>query len=299
MWVLSRSLSNSVCLQQKVRVAMAFIASAFVVTMVFAQSHGAPSALAAFPDTAEFMSQVAEHQKVVEAALRQYTFTEKTTDYVLDKDGHVRNQHTDTYYVTPTSYEIFTLHVSHDGKPVSQGNTEGQIKKMEQRMKEDERKAQRNETIHPQGQMILADIITRSNFTPIRRVQINGLETIAYSFEPRDTSRSQGNLVERISGDLKGTMWVNPDEKEVVRVEFASVSSLSFGLLGTVKGFQGVTERQKVHGDLWCPTRQEYVANGRELFKGFRIRQVSEYSDYLKATTDVVEQARKALPSVQ
>jgi hypothetical protein len=245
------------------------------------------------------MRQVAEHQRLVEAALRQYTFTEKTTDYLLDKDGHVRKQHTDTYYVTPTSYEFFTLHVSHDGKPVSQDDTEGQIKKMQQRMKEDERKAQRNETIHPQGQMILADIITRSNFTPLRREQINGLETIVYSFEPTATSRPQGNLVEKISGDLKGTMWINPDEKEVVQLEFASVSSLSFGLLGTVKGFHGVTEQQKVDGDLWCPTRQEYFANGRELFKGLRIRQVSEYSDYLKATTDVVQQARTALPSSQ
>jgi hypothetical protein len=299
MWVSRRSLSNSVCPRQRVRAPMVFIASAFVATMVFAQDHGTPSPLAAFPDTGEFMRQVVEHQKMIEAALRQYTFTEKTTDYVLDKDGHVRKQHTDTYYVTPTSYEFFTLHVSHDGKPVSQGDTEGQIKKMEQRMKEDERKAQRNETIHPQGQMILADIITRSNFTPIRREQINGLETIVYSFEPRATPPSQGNLVERISGDLKGTMWVNPDEKEVVRVEFASVSSLSFGLLGTVKGFQGVTERQKVQGDLWCPSRQEYFANGRELFKGLRIRQVSEYSDYLKATTDVIQQARTALPSAQ
>jgi hypothetical protein len=299
MWVLSRIFDHSVCLQQKVRAAMIFIASAFLAGMVFAQNHDTTSAPAAFPNTDDFMRQVAEHQKLVESVLRQYTFTEKTTDYLLDKEGNVRKQHTDTYYVTPTSYEFFTLHVSHDGKPVSQGDTEGQIKKMEQRMKEDERKAQRNETIHPQGQMILADIITRSNFTPIRREQMNGLETIAYSFEPRATSRSQGNLVERISGDLKGTMWVNPDEKAVVRVEFASVSSLSFGLLGTVKGFHGVTERQKMLGDLWCPTRQEYFANGRELFKGLRIRQVSEYSDYLKATTDVVQQARTALPSSQ
>jgi hypothetical protein len=128
---------------------------------------------------------------------------------------------------------------------------------------------------------------------------LNGLETIVYSFEPTATSRPQGNLVEKISGDLKGTMWINPDEKEVVQIEFASVSSLSFGLLGNVKGFHGVTEQQKVHGDLWCPTRQEYLANGREFFKGFRIREVSEYSDYLKAITDVIEQARTALSSTQ
>ena len=94
-------------------------------------------------------------------------------------------------------------------------------------------------------------------------------------------------------------MWIDPDNKEVVRIEFSSVSSLSFGLFGNVKGFHGVTELHSVNGDLWCPTRQEYFANGRELFSGLRIRQVSEYSDYVKATTDAVQQARAALPAGQ
>jgi len=85
-------------------------------------------------------------------------------------------------------------------------------------------------------------------------------------------------------------MWISPDEKEVVRIEFASVSSLGMGLLGKVKGFQGFTEQQKFHGGIWMPTRQEYVANGRQLLTGFRIREVDEYSDYLKATTDVFQQ---------
>jgi hypothetical protein len=32
------------------------------------------------------------------------------------------------------------------------------------------------------------------------------------------------------------------------------------------------------------------VAQGREIVQGFRIRQVSEFTDYLKATTDVLQQ---------
>ena len=287
---------NSSNLQDAIT-AVAFVASAIFATMLWAQNHDAPSAVVAFPDTAAFLAQVAEHQKKVEALLCQYTFTDKTTDYVLDKDGHVRSQHTDTYYVTPTMYEFFDLHISHDGKPVSQENLERQMKKIEQRMKEDERKAQRNETIHPKDQMVLADIITRSDFTPIRWEQADGLKTIVYSFESKAANRSKGDLAERITGDLKGTMWISPDEKQVVRMEFASVSPLTLGLLGTVKGFQGVAEQQEVHGEFWGPTRQEYVANGRELLKGFRIRAVSEFSDYLKATTDVFQQVHSGSAS--
>lgn len=157
-------------------------------------------------------------------------------------------------------------------------------------MKDDERKARRSESIHPKNQMILSDIIEHSTFTPLRWEQRDGVSTVVYSFAPKSTRRLRGNLTEKISQDLKGRMWISPDENEIVRIEFSSVSSLSLGLLGNVKGFHGFTEQRKFHGEIWMPISQEYVAEGRELFKGFRIREVDEFSDYLKATTDVFQQ---------
>jgi hypothetical protein len=142
--------------------------------------------------------------------------------------------------------------------------------------------------------MLLADIITRSNF-PLGANRC--IKDSCLLLAPKAVTRSQGTLTERVAGDLKGTMWVSPDEKEVVRVDFASVSSLTLGVLGNVKGFQGSTEQQKLNGDLWLPSRQVYIANGRELVSGFRIKQVSEYGDYLKATTDVFQQVHSATAS--
>ena len=249
------------------------------------QPTGAP-----FPDTAELIAQVVQDQKKVESLLSQYTFTDKVTVYALDKNGKVRKQHTDIYYISPTAHEFFSLHISHDGKAISQRNLEEQEKKIEKQMREDEREAQRNEAIHPKDQILFADIIARSKFTPLGWEEINGLRTIVYDFQPKSASRPTGSLADKIAGDLKGKMWISPEEKEVVRIEFASLSSLGRGLLGNVKDFQGFTEQRKFHGELWMPSRQEYVANGRQLVTGFRIREVDEYSDYLKATTDVFQQ---------
>jgi len=261
-----------------------------VTSMLAAQDPTLPPTVAPFPDTAELIAQVMQDQKKVESLLSQYTFTDKITVYALDKNGNVRNQHTDTYYISPTAFESFSLHINHDGKAVSQHNLEEQEKKIEKQMKEDERKAQRNEAIHPKDQILFADIIARSSFTPLQWQEINGLRTVVYDFQPKSTARPKGSLADKIAGDLKGKMWISPDEREVVRIEFASVSSFGMRLLGNVKGFQGFTEQRKFHGELWMPSRQEYVANGRQLVAGFRIREVDEYSDYLKATTDVFQQ---------
>ena len=272
--------------------ALALGASMVFATMSGAQKPTPEPTGAPFPETAALVAQVMQDQKKVESLLSQYTYTDKVTVYALDKNGKVRKQHTDTYYISPTQYEFFSLHISHDGMNVSERNLEEQEKRIEKRMQEDERRAQRNESIHPQGQILFADIIARSDFTPLRWQEIDGLRTIVYEFQPRSTARPKGNLTERIAGDLKGKMWISPEEKEVVRIEFASVSSLGVGLLGKVQGFQGVTEQQKFHGELWMPSRQEYVANGREFVTGFRIREVDEFSDYLKATTDIFQQVR-------
>ena len=243
-----------------------------------------------FPDTDTLISRVVSHQKDVEALLTQYTFTDKTTLYTLDKAGAVRSQHTDTYYITPTPYEVFTLHVSHDGKPLSQQNLEHQEKEIERKLKADERKAQKNPNLRPKDTLLFADIILKSRFEPLKWEDVDGNPEIVYSFMQKSQPLRNGTSVDKIASDMKGKMWINPAAGEVVRMEFTSVSPLGLNFLVSVKSFQGVVDQRKVNGEVWLPSRQDFVAQGRQLVAGFRIRQVSEFSDYLKATTDVFQQ---------
>lgn len=243
-----------------------------------------------FPDTDTLIARVATHQKEVEAVIKQYTFTDKTTIYMLDKNGAVHSQHTDTYYVTPTPYEVFTLHISHDGKPLSQQNLEHQEKEIEHKLKAYESKAQKNPDARPKDTLMFGDIILKSKFEPLRWDEVDGNPAIVYSFEPKAQPLRHGTADDKIASDMKGQMWINPDAGEVVRMEFTSVSSLGLNFLLSVKSFQGVFDQRKVNNQVWLPSRQDFVAQGRQFVSGFRMRQVSEFSDYLKATTDVFQQ---------
>jgi hypothetical protein len=265
------------------------------ITLVFsiiavAQDAAPQPAHPSFPDTDALISRVSSHQKDVENLIKQYTFTDKTTVYTLDKTGAVRKQHTDTYYITPTPYEVFTLHISHDGKPLSQQNLEHQEKEIERKLKAYERKAQKNPDAKPKDALLFADIILKSKFEPLRWEDVDGTSAIIYSFTPKEQPIRHGSEDDKIASDMKGKMWINPDAAEVVRMEFASVSPLGLNFLVSVKSFQGVVDQRKVNGEVWLPSRQDFVAQGRQLVAGFRIRQVSEFSDYLKATTDVFQQ---------
>jgi hypothetical protein len=243
-----------------------------------------------FPDTDTLIARAATHQKEVETLITQYTFTDKTTVYMLDKKGAVHSQHTDTYYVTPTPYEIFTLHINHDGKPVSQQNLEHQQKEIEHKLQNYERKAQKNPDARPKDTLMFGDIILKSKFEPLRWENVDGSPAIVYSFAPKAQPLRHGTADDKIASDLQGKMWINPEAAEIVRMEFTSVSSLGLGMLVSVKSFQGVLDQRKVNGEVWLPSRQDFVAQGRQLVAGFRMRQVSEFTDYLKATTDVFQQ---------
>ena len=257
----------------------------------YTQNQPAQEVQKSFPDTDPFINRVAQHQKVLESLLSQYTYTDRITTYTLDKKRQVRSQHADTYYITPTPYEFFTLHVSHDGKPVSQSDLQKQEKEIEHKIRH-KQKAQKPGEVHPKNDILFSDVILKSRFTPLRWDDIHGKRMIVYAFEPKSPPQRQGNLAGKVAGDMKGTMWISPDDAEIARMEFTSVSSLSLGLgfLGSVKGFEGFIEQQKVHDEIWLPSHQEFVAQGRQLVAGFRIRQVDEFSDYLKASTDVFQQ---------
>jgi hypothetical protein len=243
-----------------------------------------------FPDTDDLISRVASHQKDVESLIKQYTFTDKQTVYALDKKGAVHSQHTDTYYITPTPYEVFTLHISHDGKSVSQQSLEHQQKEIEHKLQAYEHKAQKNPDAKPKDTLPFADIILKSKFEPLRWDDVGGTHAIVYSFEPKAQPLRHGTADDKIASDMRGKMWINPDAAEVMRMEFASVSPLGLNFLVSVKSFQGVVDQTKVNDEVWLPRRQDFIAQGRQLVAGFRMRQVSEFSDYLKATTDVFQQ---------
>ena len=271
-------------------IVLSLIMGAVFGASLVAQNSPSQPVIRSFPNTGSLISRVAEHQKDVESLLDQYTFTDKITVYTLDKAGSVRSQHTDTYYITPTPYEVFTLHISHDDKPVSQENLQRQEKEIEHKLRNDERKAEKNPNARPKDALLFADIIVKSQFNPLRWEDVEKKPTVVYSFAPKSRPARHGNSDEKIAGDMKGTMWIDPEDAEILRMEFTSVAPVSLGFLVNVKGFQGFVEQRKVNGEIWLPSRQDFVAQGRELIKGFRIRQVSEFSGYLKATTDVFQQ---------
>ena len=292
----SRTAVDRLSIRTRVRKTLPLILGVLFGSPLVAQDSSSSFVQSSFPDTELLISRVAQHQKQVEVLLDQYTCTYKTTVYTLDKAGLIRSHHTDIYYITPTPYEVFMLHINHNGDPMSKENLQRQENKIEHRIQSYERQATKNSEARPKAALLFGDIIFKSRFSPLRWEEVNGAPTVAYSFSPKSPRVQRGSSDEKIASDMKGTMWIDVGDAEVVRMEFSSAAPLGLSLFVNVKSFQGFIEQRKVRGEIWLPSHQELVAHGRELVKGFRIRQVSEFTDYLKATTDVFQQIHSSNP---
>jgi hypothetical protein len=91
---------------------------------------------------------------------------------------------------------------------------------------------------------------------------------------------------EKIVQKLAGVLWVDEKAHDVARLEgyFVGDARIAGGLLANIqKGTGFVFEQEYVNNEVWLPTYAEAHVGARVmLVKGYRISDVTRYSDYKK-----------------
>jgi hypothetical protein len=234
------------------------------------------------PDVATLLKQVERNQERLEKDREKYSFTE-----VAEQDDVVRNGHAKTTVVR--QYDVFFLHgylirrlVRKDGEPLSalaQKNVDARVRK---RIEKDEHRTRIGAGLADQP-VEIDDLLRVSRFDQPRWETLRGHRLLVFDFEPTPGYRPK-TLAEKIAHSLAGEIWVDPEAREVVRMQarFDTSFKVGRGLLTSIeKGASVVTEQTLVDGDIWLPSYTSTHVNARMLlFKGFRMNVVDHYSDY-------------------
>jgi hypothetical protein len=234
------------------------------------------------PDGATLLKQVERNQERLEKDRDKYSFTE-----VVEQEDVVRNGHSKTTAVS--QYDVFFLHgylirrlVRIDGTPLSASAQKKEDARVRKLIERDEH---RNEKLTgPGDQPVGIDVLLRvSRFDQPRWETLRGRRLLAFDFE-RNPGYRPKTLEEKIAHSLAGEICVDPEAREVVRLQawFNTSFKLGGGLLASIeKGASVVTEQTLVNGDIWLPSYSSIHANARMLlFKSFRMNVVNHYSDY-------------------
>jgi hypothetical protein len=255
---------------------------------VFLGIAAAQSSPKALPDAPTLLRQLQENQKQIDAIRKNYICTDDEEEYQLDGDGKTKKKEVKQYeFYFVDGFPIKRL-LSKEGLALSDSEKKKEderVAKAEKHAHEHRAKLERGE--HDKNTISVNTFLQASTFQNLRREQYEGHEVIAMDFVPNSAFKPNG-LAESIANKLGGTVWIDEEANQVVRLEAKLLKSQSAGLgLASVKeGTSFVLEQQKINDELWMPSYSDGNIGARVVFKGIRQRNVDRFSNYKKFKSD-------------
>ena len=267
------------------------------------------SAQVKLPDLKALFKELDENQEAIDKIKEDYAGTRVEDETEYDSNGTAKKRTvTESTFFYIGGEEISTV-TKRDGKPLSDAEakkeTEKAQKRVEEIQKRQARKAAKEEKAEEEGKQHKDDndvgiekFLRACQFVNPRRERVRGQELLVFDFEANPEYKPR-NLAERIVQKLAGSIWVDENAHDVVRLDayFVGDAKIAGGALASVqKGSNFVFEQEYVNNEVWLPTLVEIHVSARVLLiKGLRATDVTRYSDYKKyhvAVTSVIGQPK-------
>ncbi len=251
------------------------------------------------PDIPTLMQEVLKNQRKEEAVRKDYLYHALEISQERDGHGAVKKTETKDYDVFWVSGVPVERLVKKDGKELSADEQKKESERIDKevakaREKREKADAEGKES-DPRGneEITPSRFLELGSFTNPRRVKLNGRDTIAvdYTGDPKAKTR---NRAEEVVRDLVGTVWVDEEDRMLIKAEGHFVNAFKIGA-GLVVNIQKDTsfgmQMRKVNGEVWLP--EELHGHGAVRFLllvSFRGDEQAVFSDYrkFKATATIL-----------
>jgi hypothetical protein len=245
------------------------------------------------PDLKALFKKIDENQKAIRKITENYTGTRTEEETEYDGSGKAKKVETNQYtFFYLDGEEVSTL-VEKNGKPLSEAEqrkeNEKTRKRIEELQKHEAKKEAKEEKDKAQGKDEkngdpgIEVFLRACRFANPRRERFRGQDVLVFDFEPNPEFKPQ-KLEEKLVQKLAGVVWVDEKALNVARLEayFVGDMKIAGGLLANLqKGTSFVMEQAFVNNEVWLPTYEEAHVGVRLLMlKGFKVSEVTRYSDY-------------------
>lgn len=258
-------------------------------------------------DIPALLRELVQNQKKVDERVSEYSFVEKRTEREINDRGEVKKEKVTVYEVYPLEGGgmIYKL-VSEDGKPLTPERLAKQNKNIEEYLAKRERElekkkakeaeaaaknsgAEKKKTDEDSDDVGITTFLKACEFVSPRREKRGEREAVVFDFRPRAGFRPS-NMAENIVSKLVGVIWIDPVDKEVIRLEarLSQDFKIAGGLLASIRpGSAFVFEQTRLPEGVWLPLfAQANLMAKVFIFKGVEANEVREFSDYKRYSTD-------------
>lgn len=257
------------------------------------------------PDIAQLLREVEANQEKLDEQIANYAFTEKRTERKINDKGEVKEEKVTVYEIYPLpGGGAFYKIISENGVPISAERAAKQDKKIAEDVakyeaeREKREQKKKEEAARNNGQVkkkeadddVTVGVFLRAcEFVSPRRERLRDREAVVFDFRPRAGFKPK-TMAEEIVTKLVGVVWIDPIDKEVMRLEakLAEGYKVGGGLVASIRpGSAFAFEQTRMTDGVWLPRfAQVNIALKIFIFKSIEANQTSEFSDYRRFDTE-------------
>jgi hypothetical protein len=257
---------------------------------------------AQLPDLKALFKEIDDNQKAIDKIKENYagTRTEEETEY--DGTGKAKKVERKEYtFFYLNGDEVSTL-VKKDGKPLNEEEQKKENERTQKRIgelqKNEAKKEAKEEKKKEEGKQEkdsddpgIEVFLRACQFVNPRHERFRGQDVLVFDFEPNPEFKAH-KLAEKVVQKLAGVVWIDEKAHDVARLEAYFLGDMKFagGLLANLqKGTSFVFEQDFINNEVWLPTYEEAHVGVRVLLlKGFKVNEVTRYSDYKKFNVETL-----------
>ena len=259
------------------------------------------------PDIPTLLKAVDENEERAEKLLDNYGFTENTIRRKINKNGTVEEE-SETEDVSFYKGRRLRRLIAKNGQPLTSSeqekenrDIEKQVKKIEDNLAKEARNERKNADRPGEDEdgrrFSLVKLFKSSRFVNPRRERFREREVIVFDFEPNPEIKG-GKGIEKFGGKQQGAVWIDPNDKQVVRVESRFIEALKIGggLVGALReGSTFVLEATRINEEIWLPAQIDINLGIKALLLfGFNVNIAIRYSDYKRFNVDAEKEKLSA-----
>ena len=255
-------------------------------------------------DVVALMREVSQNQDELENRVSEYAFKQTETDREINSKGELKKEIVKVYEVYPLpNREPVQKLISENGVPLSaeraakeERRVQEEFLKAERDKEKDEKKvaqrrAEREKNRNEDDEATdISPFLRACEFVSPRREMLEGREAIVFDFRPPPGFRPQ-NREESLIAKLIGVVWIDPVDKQVIRLEarLAEGFKMAGGLLVSLKpGAALVIEQTRMVQGVWLPRFAHVNLSVKVLlFAGGEYNKTIEWSEYKHFSGDV------------
>jgi hypothetical protein len=267
-----------------VLVALALLASA---------REGPPPGEASLPEGNALVRSMLGRQRAREEALNRYTYDVMVTNEHLDGQGRVTKRESEAFEVFYVKGLALRRLTARDGRPLdakAQAREDAAVREKVDRIRQ-------GRVAREQPGVRLSQILERYDFRTVTRELSEGRSVLLLEFQPLPGKRDLER--DNVLRALKGRLLVDEAEAAVLRAELQNTQGIKFalGLGASLRSLNLVLDFGRMEDGVWLPLRVETAFQGRMLlFKSFRRRQTTTFSNFRRFSADTEERYDTHVP---